>query len=175
MFEFFQKGGPLMYPLLLCSVLTLTFSIERAYRYARLTGRKKLVSEIKDYLLKGEHEKAIKLGEEDNGAVAAVITEAIRNKDNSIQIIEEAVSLKGSYELKKLNEHLHILELIGRMAPLIGLLGTVLGMVEAFKKVAYMKRVGRPLNPCRRDMGGIDNNCSRVVCSYPRHCIPSLF
>ncbi|HLA48747.1 MAG: hypothetical protein A2W77_05420 [Nitrospinae bacterium RIFCSPLOWO2_12_39_16] len=139
MFEFFQKGGPLMYPLLLCSVLTLTFSIERAYRYARLTGRKKLVSEIKDYLLKGEHEKAIKLGEEDNGAVAAVITEAIRNKDNSIQIIEEAVSLKGSYELKKLNEHLHILELIGRMAPLIGLLGTVLGMVEAFKKVAYMK------------------------------------
>lgn len=128
-----------MYPLLLCSVLTLSFGIERAYQYARLSSRKNLVSEIKDYLLKGEYEKAIKLGEKDNGPVAAVITEAIKNRDNSIPVIEEAVSLKGSYELKKLNDHLHILELIGRMAPLIGLLGTVLGMVEAFKKVAYMK------------------------------------
>jgi len=144
MLDFFEKGGLLMYPLLLCSVLTLAFGIERAYWYVRMSSRKDLVSVIKEHLIKGEYEKAIRFGEEDRGVVASVITEAIRNRDNSIPAIEEAVSSKGSYELKRLNEHLHILELIGRMAPLIGLLGTVLGMVEAFKKVAYVKGMADP-------------------------------
>lgn len=139
MFEFFQKGGFLMYPLLLCSVITMAIGIERTYQYARMGGRKKIVSDIIGCLLKGDYDKAIKIGTESNSPVATVITEAIRNRGNGIPIIEEAVSLKGTHELKKLNEHLHILELIGRLAPLMGLLGTVIGMVEAFKQVAYVK------------------------------------
>lgn len=51
-------------------------------------------------------------------------------------MLEEAISLAGSREMVRLNRNLHILELIGRLSPLLGLLGTVLGMVAAFRNVA---------------------------------------
>jgi biopolymer transport protein ExbB len=60
------------------------------------------------------------------------------------ELIEEEVSLAGSKELQRLHKRLHILELIGRLAPLMGLLGTVLGMVAAFRQVAGAKGVIDP-------------------------------
>jgi len=139
MFELFYKGGPLMYPLFLTSILTVAFGLERAYHFVRASGNKDFIHEIKSLIRKGDYEKAIEVGEKISGPVAAVVTEAIKNKGKDALVIEDVVSMKGSFELKRLNQNLHILELAGRMAPLMGLLGTVLGMTEAFKMVSSMK------------------------------------
>lgn len=139
MLEFLQKGGPLMYPLLLCSVLTVAFGIERIYHYLKAAGRRDFLPHVISMIKNGEYEKALALGEKSSGPLAAVVVEALRLRGRGAAVIEESVSMKGSQELKQLNKNLHVLELIGRIAPLIGLLGTVLGMVEAFKTVSSMK------------------------------------
>ena len=144
MLDFFHKGGPLMYPLFLCSVIALTFALERTYHYLRAKGKKELFAEIKILLQKRDYERALEMAKTGHGPVAAVLFEAINNRGKGVSVLEEAISLKGSHELKRLNKNLHILELIGRIAPLIGLLGTVLGMVEAFKTVSSVKGAVEP-------------------------------
>jgi biopolymer transport protein ExbB len=139
MFELFQKGGPVMYPLLLCSVLTFAYGIERAYHFLRAQTRKETLLEILPLVEGADYGKAKAAAEKARGSVAAVLEEALRNRGKDRTFIEEAVSLKGSHELKRLNRNLHVIELSGRIAPLLGLLGTVLGMVEAFRRVSGAK------------------------------------
>lgn len=139
MLEFFLKGGPLMYPLLLCSIATVAYGIERVYHYARAGKGKDAPERIHALIEKGDAEEAQSIAENTAGPVAAVLAEGLRHRGTDIVLMEEAISLTGGRELKRLNKHLHILELIGRMAPLMGLLGTVLGMMEAFRQVAASK------------------------------------
>lgn len=136
MVEFFVKGGPLMYPLLLCSVLTVAYGIERIYHYARAGRRSEVPEAIHGLIEQGEFERAQTLARETPGPVAAVLAEGLRHRGTEAGMLEEAISLAGSREMVRLNRNLHILELIGRLSPLLGLLGTVLGMVAAFRNVA---------------------------------------
>ena len=139
MFEFFINGGPLMYPLLLCSVATVAYGIERTYHYVRAGKEKDAPERIHALIERGEAVEALAIAEATPGPVAAVLAEGLRHRGIDVVMMEEAVSLAGGRELKRLNKNLHILELIGRLAPLMGLLGTVLGMVEAFRQVAASK------------------------------------
>lgn len=144
MLSLFYKGGPLMYPLLLCSILMLAFSLERAYHYWKAEGDKGFPAELKKLLSQRQYETALEASRREIGPLAAIAATAIEHRKLPVCEIEAAVSLAGSLELKRLNKNLHILELIGRVAPLIGLLGTVLGMVEAFRVVADMKGAVSP-------------------------------
>ena len=139
MFQFFINGGPLMYPLLLCSIATVAYGIERAYHYIRAGKGKDAPERIHALIERGEAVEALAIAEATPGPVAAVLVEGLRHRGIDVVMMEEAVSLAGGRELKRLNKNLHILELIGRLAPLMGLLGTVLGMVEAFRQVAASK------------------------------------
>lgn len=139
MLELFTKGGPLMYPLLLCSIITVALSLERTYHYIKAEGSKHFDLKAKELIMRGEYDNALHFAQETPGPVAAVVAAALENRGQKKSLIEDAISARGSYELKRLNEHLHILELTGRIAPLIGLLGTVMGMVQAFKTLAVLK------------------------------------
>ena len=139
MLEFFIKGGPLMYPLLLCSILTVAYGIERGYHYLRAGRNSEAPETIHALIEKGEFDRALALARETPGPVAAVLVEGLNHRGLERELLEEHISLRGAAELKRLNQRLHILELVGRLAPLMGLLGTVLGMVEAFRQVAAAK------------------------------------
>lgn len=136
MLEFFIKGGPIMYPLLLCSVLTVAYGIERGYHYFRAGRNNEAAEKIHALLEGGELDQALTLARRTPGPVAAVLAEGLQHQGLKRDLLEEHVSLRGAAELNRLNHHLHILEFIGRLAPLMGLLGTVLGMVAAFRQVA---------------------------------------
>ncbi len=144
MFEFFQKGGLLMYPLFLCSVITFAVGIERLYIFFRVRKNGTDLERIKNLTIEKKIEEALILTENYPGPVTSVIKEALKNIYKPKSLVEEAVSLKGSLELKNLNKNLHILELIGRIAPLLGLLGTVIGMVNAFRTVSSIKGAVEP-------------------------------
>ena len=144
MWDFFIKGGPLMYPLLFCSVETVAYGLERSWHY-HMAGRKgKNPEQIHAFLEQGRIEQALTLARETPGPVAAVLVEGLRHAGAAKELIEEAISLRGAAELERLNQRLHIIELIGRLSPLMGLLGTVLGMVEAFRQVAASRGVVDP-------------------------------
>jgi biopolymer transport protein ExbB len=125
-----------MYPLLLCSVLTVTYGIERGCHYFRAGRKSEAAEEIHALIEKGDYDRALALARQTPGPVAAVLAEGLRHQGVAKELLEEVISLRGAAELKRLNQRLHLIELIGRLAPLMGLLGTVLGMVEAFRQVA---------------------------------------
>lgn len=139
MLELFLKGGPLMYPLLVCSIATLAYGIERLYHYLRAGKGKDAPEAIHAFIESGNTKEAQSLAESSPGPVAAVLAAGLRLRGSDTVLMEEAISLAGGRELQRLNKNLHVLELIGRLAPLMGLLGTVLGMVEAFRQVAASK------------------------------------
>lgn len=136
MLEFFIKGGPLMVPLLLASILTAAIGIDRAWHYFHAGRKNRNAEEIHTLIEQGEFAQALTLAVQTPGPVAAVLVEGLKHRGQEKDLLEEVVSLRGAAELQRLNQRLHLLELVGRLSPLVGLLGTVIGMVAAFRQVA---------------------------------------
>jgi biopolymer transport protein ExbB len=144
MVELFSKGGPLMYPLLLGSIVMVAVVVERAYHFFRARVKKRLIENVRNYIEEGRLEEARALASESSGPVAAIVSLAIGLRKYTQEAIENELSIRGDQELGRLNRNLHLLELIGKTAPMIGLLGTVLGMVEAFREVASVTGLVNP-------------------------------
>ncbi len=144
MIDLFYKGGPLMYPLLLGSVLMVTVIVERGYHFIRAKTGGRLVEEVKRMIEDGNLEKAQEFARSSRGPVAVIVYEAIKLRTYTLDVIENELSIRGDQELARLTKNLHLLELIGKIAPMIGLLGTVLGMVGAFQQVATVKNLVDP-------------------------------
>ncbi len=142
--DFLVKGGPLVYPLLLCSIVTIAISIERTFHYLRAGKDGDNPVKIHALIEKRDCDQALVLAKDTSGPVAAVLAAGLLHRGEAKEFIEEEVSLAGSKELQRLNKKLHVLDLIGRLAPLMGLLGTVIGMVAAFRQVAGAKGVVDP-------------------------------
>ncbi|MBA7639612.1 Tol-Pal system protein TolQ [subsurface metagenome] len=144
MLELFYKGGPLMYPLLLGSVLMIAVVIERGFRFIGAGVKKKFVETIKHHIQQREFDIALELAEEGKGPIALILYEVLKFRKYTQDVVENEVSIKGDQILGSLSKNLHLLELIGKIAPMIGLTGTVLGMVEVFHKVASVKNIVDP-------------------------------
>ena len=144
MVDLFLKGGPLMYPLLLGSVLMFAVIVERAIHFIGTVERPRALERLKDLLRRGEYGPALEIARGERSPVFTLIVELLRMKNGTREEIENRLSLVGDGMLRRLSKNLHLLELTGRIAPMIGLLGTVLGMVEAFQKVSFMKNIVNP-------------------------------
>ncbi len=136
MFEFIAKGGILMVPIILCSVITLTIIFERGWHiYRAKVDTESLFSQVKKYLEEKRLKDALDLCERTSGPVARVLVIAIENHKNNSQGREMAISRAGSQELRRLGKNLRGLAIIANVTPLLGLLGTVTGMIKAFIKI----------------------------------------
>lgn len=131
MIELFIKGGPIMWPLLLTSIVALATIVERVIFIIRQNARRSpaAVEEVIGLVEKGEIEKAIKKGSSSQDFVARTLTYALKNRDQSLS---NAVLRASGVELKRFSRGLSVLDTIITLAPLLGLLGTVTGMISAF-------------------------------------------
>ena len=131
MIDIFIKGGPIMWPLLILSLLAVSILIERLTFF--LNNRSALnhsdVQIVLSQVQKGQYVKAIEIGKTSKSPVARVIGYGIEHKD---QTLNEALLFSSSIELEKYNKGLSMLDTIVTLAPLLGLLGTVTGMISAF-------------------------------------------
>ena len=144
MIDLFLKGGPLMYPLLLCSVVSVAVIVERGLLYLRAGTSRAAVSEVLASARDGRPEEALDQSRDLGGAVGLVLAEALENRNLPREDLENHLSLTGSAEIKGLSRHLHYLELIGKIAPMLGLSGTVLGLARTFQTVASATRFADP-------------------------------
>lgn len=131
MFELFRKGGPVMWPLLLASIVSLSVVIERLVFIVveRLRRKPELVESILENVEKGDLESAATAGEGSGDFVARVLSYAIAHRDRSFT---NAFLRAANLELKRFNQGLSILDTTITLAPLLGLFGTVTGMIHAF-------------------------------------------
>lgn len=144
MLELFHKGGPLMYPILLCSVLALAIFLERLWTFYRLRrGNQGVVREVEGLVQKGRIDEALIVCQRIGGPLARILTAALRTADRPRDQIKTAVEEVGSREAAPLERYLGLLGTIATISPLLGLLGTVLGMIEAFTIISS-QGVGTP-------------------------------
>lgn len=128
----FQKGGYVMYPIILASIFAGMIALERILFYKKSkTDIGKLVKELPGKLLKREFSSAEKLCQETGGVASTVLLEALQklNYPGAQQDIIMGAANRMARDLKK---YLGCLSVIVTMAPLLGLLGTVTGMIQSF-------------------------------------------
>jgi biopolymer transport protein ExbB len=137
--QFLVKGGIIMIPLALCSILGLAIVIEKAVALQR---RRVIIPEIVAVLdnIKGADDigLAMSICEKHNGPFANVIRVGLENRERPKEDIKEALVDQGRQEVRVLERGLVILETIAGIAPLLGLLGTVIGILKVFNVIAEM-------------------------------------
>ena len=133
MFELFSKGGIIMYPLLLSSIVALAVIIERLWFLRR---KKILVPEIINVLDKinstAELNIVSSICEKMPGPFARIIRLCLDNQDLPPDELRALVEDEGRQEVRILERGLVTLETVAAVAPLMGLLGTVIGMIKVF-------------------------------------------
>jgi biopolymer transport protein ExbB len=144
MIELFLKGGPLLYPIFFCSILALGIFLERLWVFSKVRrGAQALANEVEKLLLKGEREEAITLCRNSTNPLARILLTAMKLAGNSRERIKQEVEEVGSLETVVVNRYLGLLSTIATISPLLGLLGTVIGMIQAFNVIS-VQGVGTP-------------------------------
>lgn len=134
--RWFLEGGAMMYPLLLCSIITVAIICERFFT---LSKTKKETSDFlkktKKFIQNNDIEKALLCCKESDLPIASIFRAGIDNRDQSKQDIEKAIEDEGGRQIPRLEKFLGGLAIISNIAPLIGFLGTVTGLYAAFKAI----------------------------------------
>ena len=147
MLQLLIKGGPLMVPLVFCSVLALAIIIEKFITLRLIENRSDRFIRKTRSIINGNEdnkiEKVLALCEMTSSPLSRILKAGIDRKDRSREELKEAIGDAGSSEIPYLEKHLKILGTIVTVAPLIGLLGTVMGMIKAFNVIA-LQGTGEP-------------------------------
>ncbi len=135
--ELFMKGGWLMWPLLLLGGVAVFIFVERfvAIRKAS-TFNMNFMHRIRDYIVNGNVDAAIDLCKTTNNPIARMIEKGIERIGRPMSDVQTAIENVANLEVSKLENGLPFLATIAGGAPMIGFLGTVLGLVEAFMDMA---------------------------------------
>jgi len=148
MWEIVQKGGPLMYLIGLCSVISLALVIERLYHlYQARIDTKNFMKSITDTVKRNRVGDAIELCESTPGPIAQIVKAGILKQDRPRREIKEAIEDVAVHEVPPLEKNLSALATIAHITPLLGLLGTVTGMVRSFQIIEQQAANMNPINP----------------------------
>ena len=148
MWEFMQKGGPIMWPILLCSVIAFAIVIERLIRLrAEQINTKIFMEQISKSLKRNKIMEALDLCDRTGGPIANILKAGILKHDRPRHEIREAIEDASIHEVPRLERNLPVLATVAHVAPLLGLLGTVTGMVAAFQVIENKASSLNPVNP----------------------------
>lgn len=146
--EFFKLGGIFMWPLLLFSVIGVAFIIERGYQFSQVRTNPS-EQKIKELFLKLEEKDVegakIALGDTSRTYVEDVLKVGLEMIDQDISRMEKSMSASATIKVNGLERGLNTLVVLSNLAPLTGFLGTVSGMIGAFKAIAATDEVSAQL------------------------------
>lgn len=130
-------GGPLMIPLVICSVIAIYIFVERLLTINKANvSSDAFMGKIKELVLKGDINGAKILCAQQDTPVARMIEKGVSRIGSPLKNIEASIENVGKIEVFRLEKNLSVLATIAGAAPMIGFLGTVIGMVSAFIAIA---------------------------------------
>jgi len=135
-FEFMQQGGIIMWPILLCSIIGLGIAIERFMALRRATiDTQEFMDTMRQVLRQHRMQEAIEICDKTDAPVARILKAGVLKHDRPKEDIREAIQDAGNLEIPRLERYLPALATCANIAPLLGLLGTVGGMITAFAQI----------------------------------------
>lgn len=145
--QVFHDGGWMMYPIALCSFGLTVFVIERwiALRRSRVVSKpfvNRIIEQLQQQLI--DREEAIELCEKSGSPMAKIMLAALRRYGRPAVEVEQAVLDTGERESNFLRRNMRAILAISNLSPLLGLLGTVLGMIQSFNDISNSQAMGRP-------------------------------
>lgn len=136
--DLLMKGGILMVPIVFTSVVALAITIERLWSLRRAsTDSQKFMQGIRTVLRQHRYRDAVRLCEQNDGSIARILKAGLLRYNRSKEEIREAVEDAGHLEIPRLERYLSALATCANIAPLLGLLGTVSGMIKAFAQIQH--------------------------------------
>ncbi len=147
LWDLLWAGGPLMWPIVLCSFVLLLVVFERSIslRRGRVLPRlfaERLLLQIREGAL--DRQEALQRCDASDTHVACVFAAALRKWGKPAVEVEQAVLDEGERAANQMRRYLRFINGIATVSPLLGLLGTVWGMMEAFEAIAGSAAMGRP-------------------------------
>ncbi|MCA9741307.1 MAG: MotA/TolQ/ExbB proton channel family protein [Deferribacteres bacterium] len=134
--QIYIDGGNMMHAILVCLIVGLAFSIERLFTLSMASiNNRKFLSKIKQALSEGGVEAATEVCANTRGPVASIFHAGLLRVDRGIEHVEKAIMNAGSIEMAFLEKNLIWLATIISVAPMLGFLGTVWGMIQSFDSI----------------------------------------
>lgn len=148
--DWFSRGGPFMWPILMCSVVAVTFFVERTITLLRArTNTRSLMNDTINAVRAnpgpGGIAEAERICEQRRGPIAAIIHSGLRQARRGPEAVEKAIETAGAVEMSFMERGLIWLATISTIAPLLGFLGTVSGMIGAFDAIKAADQVSAKL------------------------------
>jgi biopolymer transport protein ExbB len=133
MFDLLLKGGPILWVILLLAVPVLAILIERLLYFQRIsTDEDKLFARVKGAVEKGHYDEALAICDTVEAPIAGLIRAAVENRDLPETDLKEAVKDAAGRELPAIEHSIAAVNVIAGISPLLGLLGTVSGIIASF-------------------------------------------
>lgn len=139
----FIEGGPeFMGIVLICLILGLALSIERIiYLNLATTNSRKLLAKVEDALETGGVEAAKEVCRNTSGPIASIFYQGLDRMDEGIENVEKAIVSYGGVQMGLLEKGLSWISLFIALAPMLGFMGTVIGMIQAFDEIQATKTI----------------------------------
>ena len=143
--EILKSGGPLMYAIVLAAIIGVVVVMERIFYFliAEKGSYDKIKEELLDYVEKDDFSSAKELCIEQNNSVGKILETIIDTKDSKREFLDEKIKEVVLSQVPQLESGMWILNTIVHITPLLGLLGTVTGMIKAFSEISA-NGVGNP-------------------------------
>ena len=144
----FKAGGPVMWPILLCSIFALAFILEKFWYLHRISiDTRVFLNDILDKMKHHQIKEALQICDATRSPLAHILKAGILKYDRQRSQIKEAIEDASLYEIPRLEKGLSMLATIAHISPLLGLLGTVTGMVRCFQVIQAKATSFNPVSP----------------------------
>lgn len=145
LWDFLVSGGPVMVPIGICSVVVFAFTMERYLRLRRSFVCPGATEDVLESVRSGRFDEARAQAENLRSPSGRILLAGLRRQGFAVEEVERVMEDQGNKEMERLRAPVRPIQLIGNIAPLMGLLGTVIGISEAFHRVVKTG-MGKPEN-----------------------------
>ena len=143
-----QTGGPIMYPILLCSLFGLGITIQKIIQFAIIkTDVRGLKKQVFTHIKNNRIKEAVMVCDSNRSPVAKILKAGVVKFGSSRDKIKESIEDASLFEIPKLESRLSALATIAHISPLLGLLGTVTGMIGSFHTIQMRAASMNPVTP----------------------------
>jgi len=148
LWELFRRGGPVMVPILFCSIVALAVVLDRVYHLRKAkVDTERFLETVSSHVKRNRIVEAMDFCDQTPGPIARIVKAGILKHDRPPQEIREAIEDAGVQEVSRLERYLGVLATCAQISPLLGLLGTVTGMVTAFQVIQEKATAMTQVNP----------------------------